>query len=263
MSPEQALLEVENLKKWFPVTEGLLTGDSKYEKAVDDVDLRIEPGEILGLVGESGCGKTTLARCVLRLIDPTSGKIWLKGQRTDHLSQRQFRPYRRDIQVVFQDPMDSLDPRFPVGKSIEEGLKYLTGLKPSERQQVVREKMDQVGLDSSEYDSYPHQLSGGQRQRVGIARALAVDPDLVICDEPTSALDVSIQAQIINLLLDLRDELGLGYLFISHNLELVRYIGDRIAVMDQGIIVESGTSNEVYQDPKHEYTQRLLKASIH
>lgn len=257
-----ALIEAENLHKRFPRRSGVFNRVVGYEEAVKGVDLSIDEGETLGLVGESGCGKTTLARLLLRLTAPTEGSIMFRGDRVDQLSQRKFRPYRREIQVVFQDPMESFDPRYRVKTSVEEGMRHLTDWSRTRRRERAREVMDQVGLGSSLLDRYPHQLSGGQRQRVGIARALAVNPRVLICDEPTSALDVSIQAQIINLLLQLKSEYGLTYLFISHDLNLVRFVSDRIAVMSNGRIVERGPANDVYDSPSHDYTKNLLQSAV-
>ncbi len=257
-----ALLEARNLGKKFPIRSGFFKRVVDYEEAVREVDLEIREGEILGLVGESGCGKTTLARLFLRLLDPTEGRIRFAGERVDSISQRAFRPHRRNLQVVFQDPMESFDPRYRIRSSVEEGMKFLTDWSADRRHRRAVTVMKQVGLPPSMLDRYPHQLSGGQRQRVGIARALSLNPEVLICDEPTSALDVSIQAQIVNLLLDLKQEYGLTYLFISHDLNLVRFMSDRIAVMSSGRIVEKGEADRVYDSPRHSYTKNLLKSVL-
>ncbi|MFB6344468.1 MAG: ATP-binding cassette domain-containing protein [bacterium] len=253
-----ALIETKNLGKKFVSERGFWGQATEWETAVRNVDLDIEKGETVGLVGESGCGKTTLARLILRLTDPSSGTIWFDGQQVDDMSQRQFRSIRERIQPVFQDPMDSLDPRYRVSQILDEAMYYLTDWSSSKRQQRSEKLMEEVGLNQNHLDRYPHQLSGGQRQRVGIARALAVHPDVVVCDEPTSALDVSIQAQIVNLLLDLKQEFDLTYVFISHDLRLVRFISDRISVMQQGEIVDSGPANELYENPGHDHTRELI-----
>jgi ABC-type glutathione transport system ATPase component len=255
------ILETKNLTKKYPIREGLFQSVQDHDVAVRNVDLNVREDNILGLVGESGSGKSTLARLLLKLETPTSGQIFLSNQRIDQLSQRQFRSYRKDIQIVFQDPQESFDPRFTIRRSIAEGLRNLTDLSSSEREDRILEVCREVNLGREVLDKYPHQLSGGQRQRVGIARALVVDPQIIVWDEPTSALDVSIQAQIINLLLDLKEEFGLTYVFISHDMNLVRFVSDRVAVMKDGRIVEEGESRQIYQSPQSQYTQRLLEAS--
>jgi oligopeptide transport system ATP-binding protein len=254
MDETKVLLRAEGLTKDFHVPGGVVS-------SVAGVDLEIYRGETLALVGESGCGKSTLGRLLLRLIEPTSGKVIFNGTDLTDLSARELRPIRQRMQIIFQDPFSSLDPRMKVGKIIEEPMK-LHGLYPNrkEREEKVRELMARIGIRPAYYDRYPHQFSGGQRQRVGIARALALQPELVVCDEPVSALDVSIQAQILNLLKDLQQEFHLTYLFISHDLSVVRYISDRVCVMFLGRLCELGEAEEVYSHPRHPYTKFLMES---
>ena len=261
MNDGPALLEVRNLVKHFRVAGGLFGGRSGLIRAVDGVSFELRRGETLGLVGESGCGKTTTGRCILQLERPTSGEVIFEGRDLTKLSDDELRAVRRKVQVIFQDPYSSLNPRMTVGQIIAEPL-AVHGIvtERKSRAQRVRELLTHVGLLPQHAHRYPHQLSGGQRQRVGIARALAVEPSLIICDEPVSALDVSIQAQIINLLEDLQAELGLTYLFIAHDLAVVRHISDRVAVMYLGKIVEVADRVELYERPLHPYTQALLAA---
>ena len=255
------LLEVQNLKVHFPVKGSALSGTSLTVKAVDGVSLTIAAGEAVGLVGESGCGKSTLGRSILRLLEPTSGRILFDGQDITALGARALRPLRRQFQMVFQDPFNSLNPRMTVGQSIGEAL-VIHGLGNSEaaRHARVAELLQSVGLTPDVADRFPHQFSGGQRQRIGIARALAVEPRLIVCDEPVSALDVSVQAQVINLLQDIQRDRGLAYLFISHDLAVVEHLCQRIVVMYLGRVVESGPAHSVCRNPQHPYTQVLLSA---
>ena len=255
------LVEVKNLKLYFPVTRGLLRKKIADVKAVDDVSFTIKKGETLGLVGESGCGKTSVARCILRLYRPTEGQIIFKGQDIAQLPRNKIRPLRDKMQLIFQDPYGSLDPRQSAGHIVGEPLKvhHMTN-SGSEYQQRLDELFRMVGLHPSMEDRVPHEFSGGQRQRIGIARALASHPSFIVCDEPISALDVSIQAQIINLLEELQDKLGLTYLFIAHDLSVVRHISDRVAVMYLGRIVEVTDWKSLYDHPLHPYTQALLSA---
>ena len=259
---DNALLEVNNLKMYFPVTEGVIFQKKIADvKAVDDVTISIKKGEALGLVGESGCGKTTTGRCILQLYKPTSGQVIFNDVDVTALGKKDLRNVRREMQIIFQDPYGSLNPRMTCGDIVGEPLKVhkLTSNKGEYRDRVS-ELLLTCGLNPYMADRYPHEFSGGQRQRIGIARALAVNPSFIVCDEPVSALDVSIQAQIVNLLEDLQDQLGLTYLFIAHDLSVVKHISDRIAVMYLGHIVEVADRNELYENPIHPYTKALLSA---
>jgi len=257
-----ALVRVRNLKMYFPVTEGVLVSRVvAHVKAVDGISFDIHKGETLGLVGESGCGKTTTGRCILQLETATDGEIWFDGQELNTLSKTEMRPLRQRIQVIFQDPYSSLNPRMKIGDIIAEPMMVHGIVKePKARALRVRELLDLCGLNPKFADRYPHEMSGGQRQRVGIARALAMEPEFIICDEAVSALDVSIQAQVINLLEDLRDEFGLTYLFISHDLSVVRHLCHRVAVMYLGHIIELAETDELFDNPLHPYTVGLLEA---
>ena len=253
------LLACENLTKEFPITKGIiLQRKVAAVQAVEQVTLAVYPGETVGLVGESGCGKSTTARLLMKLLDPTSGRVWFDGEEITNYNRRQMRPLRREMQMIFQDPYASLNPRKTVGQII--GSPYRIHKTEKDIKGSVQSLMDRVGLNPEHYNRYPHEFSGGQRQRIGVARALALKPKLIVCDEPVSALDVSIQAQILNLLEDLQDEFNLTYLFISHDLGVVRHISDRIAVMYLGHLVEVATAEELYEDPKHPYTAALLSA---
>ena len=256
------LLKVEHLKVYFPVRKNFFGKTLKEFKAVDDVSFVVNKGETLGLVGESGCGKTTLGRSLIRLIQPTSGAILFNGRDIADVPEGQFRKMRKDIQIIFQDPYGSLNPRITIGQAINEPMK-IHSILPNEKQrkEKIIELLEKVDLKPEYFNRYPHEFSGGQRQRICIARALSLNPDFIICDESVSALDVSVQAQVLNLLTDLKNELGFTSIFISHDLGVVHYISDRIMVMNKGKIEETGTADEIYFHPKKEYTQRLI-ASI-
>jgi oligopeptide/dipeptide ABC transporter ATP-binding protein len=257
----EPLIRLEGIKKYFPITRGIMfqkhIGDVH---AVDGVDLEVYPGETLGLVGETGCGKSTLARVVMRLFKPTEGKLYFEGQDITDLKGKELRELRRNLQMIFQDPFASLDPRKTVGTIISEPFRIHKTVPKDKIKGEVQELMELVGLNPEHYNRFPHAFSGGQRQRIGVARALALKPKLIVCDEPVSALDVSIQAQIINLLEDLQEELNLTYLFIAHDLSIVKHVSDRVAVMYLGRIVEMAPGDGLYLNPKHPYTGALLSA---
>jgi len=262
MDMKNRLIEVNNLKKYFPVKKSLTIGKTNYLKAVDDVSFYINEGETFGLVGESGCGKSTTGRCIIRLYDITDGEILYRGEDIGKLKESQLKSYRRKIQVIFQDPYASLNPTMTVEELVAEPLNVYNIGSKKERKERVLELLEKVGLDKKHMDRYPHEFSGGQRQRIGIARALSTDPEFVLCDEPISALDVSIQAQVVNLLEDLQQEMGLAYLFIAHDLSMVRHISHRLGVMYLGKILEMGSSEEIYKHPAHPYTQALLDSIL-
>jgi oligopeptide/dipeptide ABC transporter ATP-binding protein len=257
VSTDGNLVEVEHLTKRFQVKQGVFARGKAEVHAVEDISLTVRPGETLGIVGESGCGKSTTARLMLRLLDPTAGRIRFDGQDISHLSQRALRPLRREMQMIFQDPYSSLNPRKTVGQIVGSPF-VIHGEKKAKSR--VQELLETVGLSPEHYNRYPHEFSGGQRQRIGVARALALSPKLIVCDEPVSALDVSIQAQVLNLLRNLQRDFNLTYVFISHDLSVIRQISDRIAVMYLGRIVELGDSESIYEHPKHPYTAALLSA---
>jgi peptide/nickel transport system ATP-binding protein/oligopeptide transport system ATP-binding protein len=260
-SSSEPLLRVENLKVYFPVLGGIFRRKIGEVKAVDDVSFTIGRGRTVGLVGESGSGKTTVGRAIIRLTDPTAGMIYYGDTAVSKLDEGAFRPYRKKIQIIFQDPYNSLNPRLSIFEIIGEALEiHFPQMTRADRRERVAELLDRVGLKRMHLDRYPHEFSGGQRQRVGIARALAVNPEFIVCDEPVSALDVSVQAQIVNLLQDLQEELGLTYLFIAHDLAVVEHISDFVLVMTQGKIVEAASAEAIYENPKHEYTRKLLSA---
>ena len=256
----KVLIEVKNLKKYFLIRKGLLSSNKKYVKAVDDVSFTINRGETVGLVGETGCGKTTCGRTMIRLYEPTAGSVIYDGVDIAKLSAREILPYRKKMQMIFQDPYASLDSRMTVGDIVGEALDIHKLMRGKEREERIQYLLQRVGLNSEHASRYPHEFSGGQRQRIGIARALAVQPEFIVCDEPISALDVSIQAQVVNMLEDLQNDLGLTYLFIAHDLSMVKHISNKVGVMYLGKLMEFAESSELYTHPVHPYTQALLSA---
>jgi oligopeptide/dipeptide ABC transporter ATP-binding protein len=260
MSEREDILVVEGLVKHFPIKGGLLRRTTSAVQAVDGVDFSVRTGETFSIVGESGCGKSTTARLVTRLLEPTGGKVTFQGRDISHLSNEKMRPLRRDIQMIFQDPYSSLNPRHTVGKIIGAPFRLQGVEPPGGRKKAVQELLETVGLNPEHYNRYPHEFSGGQRQRIGIARTLALKPKLIVADEPVSALDVSIQAQVVNLLEDLQEELDLTYVMIAHDLSVVRHVSDRVAVMYLGKIVEVADRDDLYENPRHPYTVAMLSA---
>jgi peptide/nickel transport system ATP-binding protein/oligopeptide transport system ATP-binding protein len=258
--PNEILMQVKHLKKYFPVRGGLLQRIQAHVQAVDDVSFAVRRGECLGLVGESGCGKTTVGRTILRLIPATSGKVIFDGQDVFTLKGQELAALRRDMQIIFQDPYSSLDPRMTIGESVGEGLKAHGMSNARQRQEIVVDMLRKVGLEEYHARRYPHEFSGGQRQRIGIARALAIQPKFIVCDEPVSALDVSIQAQVLNILRQLQREFSLTYLFVAHNMSVVEHISDRVAVMYLGKLVELTDRVALFRNPQHPYTQALMSA---
>jgi len=254
------LIEVQDLCMHFPVKEGLFQRSKRFCRAVDGVSFSVGSGETIGLVGESGCGKSTLGKCIVRLLRPTSGRILFDGVDLSGLSPRRMKPHRRHLQMIFQDPVESLNSRHTVGEILAEPFAIHGIGDPAGRRQKVRALLDKVGLPASAADRYPFEFSGGQRQRIGIARAIALEPRAIVCDEPVSALDVSIQSQVLNLMLNLQREMGLSYLFIAHNLAVVKHVSDRIAIMYLGRIVEFADAEDIYRDPRHPYTRALISA---
>ena len=262
MSEEQKtpLLEVKNIKKWFPSKKSPFSKEKVYIKAVDGVSFTLNAGETLGVVGESGCGKSTMGRTVLRLLEPTEGQVFFEGKEYTALKDAELRKSRSELQIIFQDPYASLDPRMTIGDIIAEPLDIQLKLPAKERMERVLKTMERVGLNTRYVNRYPHEFSGGQRQRIGIARAMVLNPKVVVCDEPVSALDVSIQAQVINLLKDLQEEMGMAYICISHDLSVIKHISDRVAVMYLGHVVEIADKKDLYDHPMHPYTVALLSA---
>lgn len=258
---EMPLLEVSDLRVWFPVLGGLMRRRIGEVKAVDGVSFTVRPGQTVGLVGESGSGKTTVGRAILKLVEATSGSVRYEGQEVLPLREGAFRPLRRQMQMIFQDPFGSLNPRMTIGTIVGEALEvHFRSMSAKDRRARVAELLEKVGLSGEMMARYPHEFSGGQRQRIGIARALAVEPKFIVCDEPVSALDVSVQAQIVNLLQDLQEQDGIAYLFIAHDLAVVEHISDHVLVMNRGKIVESAPAEQIYRDPQHDYTRKLLAA---
>jgi len=258
----RTLIATEGIAKYFPIRSGFLGSTSRFVRAVDGVSLRVRRGETMGLVGESGCGKSTLGRLMLRLLDPTFGRVIVEGRDITRMSQRELRPLRRRMQIIFQDPYSSLNPRMTVREIVGEAIRIHKLAKTRQDEEVrVVELLEKVGLRGDALNRYPHEFSGGQRQRIGIARALAVEPQFIVCDEPTASLDVSIQAQIVNLLLELQETMGLSYLFVSHDLAVVQHVSHRVSVMYLGRIVEQAAAEDLYARPRHPYTYALLAAA--
>ncbi|WP_188207693.1 ABC transporter ATP-binding protein [Alkalibacillus aidingensis] len=260
MSQKQTILKLDQLNKHYPVRGGLLKRVKNHVYAVNDISIDVDEGDSVGIVGESGCGKSTLGRTILRLEEPTSGEVWFKGENITHLNEKKLKQFKNDMQMIFQDPFASLDPRQRVGDTLEEPFVIHTNLTKKERKEKAIDLLNQVGLSETHYYKYPHQFSGGQRQRIGIARAIALNPEMIVCDEAVSALDVSVQAQVIQLLKDLQEEYDLTYLFISHDLGVVRHFCNKVLVMYLGHMVEWAPADELFDNPIHPYTEALLSA---